>query len=68
MTARILAALDRDEVEILARSILQREDPILYTDRIKALLKHPTAHNTIDGVGIGLHRLGRLKAKRTIVR
>lgn len=62
-SARILERLDRDEIEVLAKAVL-RTDPILYTDRIAALLKHGTAHNAIDGIGIGLHHLGRLKRRR----
>lgn len=66
-TARILGRLEPEEIEVLAKALL-RVDPILCTDRVDALLKHPTAHNAIDGVGIGLYRLGRLARRRVYSR
>lgn len=66
-TARILGRLEPNEIEVLAKALL-REDPILLTDRIDKLLKHSTAHNAIDAVGIGLYHLGRLDRRRVIPR
>ena len=65
-TARILGRLAQIEVERLASTL--RTDPILHTDRIAALMKHSTAHNAIDAVGLGLYKLGRLHRERVIAR
>lgn len=65
MTKRILGFLAEQEIEIASKGIL-RTDPILYTDRVAALLKSPTAHNAIDAVGIGLHHLGRFDRQRVL--
>lgn len=66
-TARILGRLEPDEIEALAKGILA-VDPVLLTDRIDRLLKHKTAHNAIDAIGIGLYQLGRLQRRRVIHR
>lgn len=66
-TARILGRLEPDEIEVLAKAVLD-VDPILLTDRIEALLKHSTAHNAIDSIGIGLYQLDRLTRRRVIHR
>lgn len=66
--ARILSRLGESEAGALAKGVLGTGDPILYTDRINRLMSHRTAHNAIDGVGVGLSHLGRFKKHRVIAR